>query len=368
MIKAVVIDDEQLAIDVLKVLLDRHEDVDVVGTYTDPEIALKDIDSKVDVVFLDLEMGTLHGIEFARKIKEIYPHIAIICVTAHARFAIDAFEIRALDYLLKPVNPERLTQTLAQVRENKHYLMERTREEKKLRVEMMGSFNLLDFKGEKVKWRTRKVKELFAYFWHHDPNPVHRSRIIEDLWPDYPRDRAIALMHTSLYQLRKAIGELGLENPVKLVNEQYSFHLELDSDVEKLEEVLVGSAQKQANPETILHLYKGDYLEEENYQWAFARQREIKGTFLNYLKSYVQSELENEQPIYLVELCLEKMIELEPYNEHFVYLLIDYYGKIKDTRKMITVVEKFKKMWTEELGIDIPEEVYKKYNRYLACP
>src|SRR5699024_3477363 len=112
--RAVIIDDEQLAIDVLEILLKELEGIEIVGKYTDPQIALTDIPKlNADVAFVDMEMGELHGLELTEIIQSRYPnHLEIVFVTAYPQFALEAFDVNAIDYLLKPVMKDRLKQTI----------------------------------------------------------------------------------------------------------------------------------------------------------------------------------------------------------------------------------------------------------------
>lgn len=361
--KVVLVDDEQLAIEVLKLLFGKIDGIEVVGTYTNPQLALKKICPQVDIIFLDMEMSPLHGLEFAKRIKETHPHIKIVYTTAHAKFAVEAFEVRAFDYLLKPITLERLIQTVAHLQEGKRLSITKGNG---LEIKSMKKFSLVDSSHVKVKWRTRKVKELFAYFWHHYPNPVHRSRIMEDLWPDLATDRSSALMHTTLYQLRKTISGIGFENPVKLINENYILDLSVDSDLSLLRKGFESPTKKASEVEAMIDLYQGDYLEEENYEWSLTRRQEVKDTYLYYLKSYLRDDSEAHKPPYLLEICLEKMIELEPYDEDVMYLMIDYYGKTGNIGKMIASVKKIETMWDKELNLGLPEKVRRLMNTYLT--
>ena len=100
--RVVLVDDEQLAIEMLEILLGKFQDIEVVVKYTNPELALQEITaSAADVVFLDMEMGELNGIQLAEKLIKKLPNHNIVCVTAHAQFAVEAFEGIAADYLLK---------------------------------------------------------------------------------------------------------------------------------------------------------------------------------------------------------------------------------------------------------------------------
>src|SRR6266446_5043501 len=108
-LRAVLVDDEQLARDELGYLLGRVEGIEVVGHAGNGVEALTTIDRlQPDVVFLDVQMPGLTGFEVARRLldAESAPHV--IFVTAYDQHAIEAFEVNAVDYLLKPLDPVRL--------------------------------------------------------------------------------------------------------------------------------------------------------------------------------------------------------------------------------------------------------------------
>lgn len=366
--KVFIIDDEQLAVDSLKGMLERIGRVQIAGTYTNPIEALEDLDyQRVDAVFLDNEMGPYNGIQVAKDIKAKHPEINIVFVTAFEKFAVDAFAVRAVDYLLKPVGESRLKETLNRLQEldGRDEEMTGLTDSPMLIINVMGSVKLRDNRGNEVKWRTKKVKELFVYLWDHYPSGVHRSRILEDLWPEQYAENAAQLMHTTLYQLRKILRNSGFQRPIQLVNEKYVLNVDGKSDMEKIEQVLASKKMTTTEIERIIHLYVGDYVEEEGYTWASYKQRQLKTVFLTTLEAYVREEIGSDNLSLLVELCLEKMVELEPYNEHYAYLLIDYYGKKKNLQKIIKVADHFENVWKKELDIEIPKEITNIYHKYI---
>ena len=108
-LRAVLVDDEQLARDELGFLLGHVGGVEVVGQAGDGFEALTTIERlHPDVVFLDVQMPGLTGFEVARRMLEKQVPSHIIFVTAYDQHAIEAFEVNAVDYLLKPVDPTRL--------------------------------------------------------------------------------------------------------------------------------------------------------------------------------------------------------------------------------------------------------------------
>jgi DNA-binding LytR/AlgR family response regulator len=112
-VKALIVDDEPLARRRLARLLARIPDVEVAGEAADGAQALEAIRAlRPDVVLLDIRMPELDGMRLAREAADLPP---IIFVTAHAEHAVEAFEANAIDYLLKPVDPQRLAAALAKV-------------------------------------------------------------------------------------------------------------------------------------------------------------------------------------------------------------------------------------------------------------
>jgi len=110
MIRAFVVDDEPLAVERLVRLLDRSGRVAIAGTATDPEAALTALGAaNLDVLFLDVQMPGLTGFELLERLDRDLP---VIFTTAYDKYALDAFAVNSIDYLLKPVEPERLDRAL----------------------------------------------------------------------------------------------------------------------------------------------------------------------------------------------------------------------------------------------------------------
>ena len=112
-------DDEEPARERLRKLLGTHTDVEIVGEAEDGEQAIGQISSlRPDLVFLDIQMPRATGLEVAASLGKPEPHI-IFC-TAYDEYAVQAFDLDATDYLLKPVERPRLAKALDRVREQIH--------------------------------------------------------------------------------------------------------------------------------------------------------------------------------------------------------------------------------------------------------
>lgn len=108
--KAIIVDDERLARNELNRLLDGYKQIEVIGEASNGEEAIELIDKKnPDLVFLDIQMPGMTGFEVLENIS-LVPNV--VFVTAYDEFAIKAFEVNALDYVLKPVDPERLQKAI----------------------------------------------------------------------------------------------------------------------------------------------------------------------------------------------------------------------------------------------------------------
>ncbi len=116
MIKAIIIDDEQLAIESLQWEIENFcQDLKVIDTFTNPKDAISGVNYlKPDLVFLDIEMPELTGFQLLQALD--YRNFDLIITTAYNQYAIQAFKANAVDYLLKPIDPDELVQAIDKVK------------------------------------------------------------------------------------------------------------------------------------------------------------------------------------------------------------------------------------------------------------
>ncbi|CAG9621133.1 response regulator [Sutcliffiella rhizosphaerae] len=354
MIKVAMIDDEILAITLLENLIKDVESVNVVGKFTSFEEGLNQLkDLKPDVIFLDIEMPGANGIKVAEYIHDIDEEIDIVFVTAYDQYALDAFGVQAVDYLLKPVDKERLQKTIFKVMKRRGRKPAiNTRSERQLEAQFLGNFVLYNANNEPVKWRTKKVKELCAYLLHHQES-VHKDQIVEDFWPTHSLEKAKSLLHTSMYQLRKELKNQGFEEAIHYIDERYKLHLDITSDHLRL---LSALEQPQKDINRIIELYKDDYLAEDQYLWSSGTSHSIRKKVLTVLENAYKESASQQG--------LEKLIELEPLEEAYRQALIQAFiqeGQITEALHHFKEYEKF--LWEEmsEKPSKKTRELLKKY-------
>ena len=120
-LRLLIADDEPLAAERLQLLLAQIPAVDLIGTASDGESAIRMADALTpDALLLDIEMPGLNGIEVARSLASKQPSAAVVFITAFDQFAVAAFEVEAVDYLMKPVTPDRLKRALKRARDHLH--------------------------------------------------------------------------------------------------------------------------------------------------------------------------------------------------------------------------------------------------------
>ena len=120
MMNAVAIDDEPLALTVIKSLCDKSENVDLQKTFTQPNAALKYLRKfPADLIFCDIQMPAMTGINL---VKALQQNTMVIFTTAFSEYAAVSYELNAIDYLLKPINQKRFTQAVAKALEYFEYI------------------------------------------------------------------------------------------------------------------------------------------------------------------------------------------------------------------------------------------------------
>ncbi|WP_111682950.1 LytR/AlgR family response regulator transcription factor [Winogradskyella tangerina] len=111
----IIIDDEPLAVNLLESYVSKIEDLKLLGTFNNPLDALKLLrETPVDLLFLDIQMPEITGVEFK---KIINPEVKVIFTTAYSEYALESYDLNAVDYLLKPITFQRFLQAVEKVQE-----------------------------------------------------------------------------------------------------------------------------------------------------------------------------------------------------------------------------------------------------------
>ena len=221
MLNVVIVDDETIALQYAKTLLSKFTDVKVVACYSNPVIALQEIsvNSEIDVAFFDISMPEINGLELATLLQERRPEIRVVFLTAYDSYAISAFDINAVDYLLKPINNERLAKTIERLKRIAGIKKVSTVEsaiaaanDKKcnvnIRIDCLGRFSIVA-DGEELKWQSVKTRELVALLAEKYRHGMTGAAIIEELWPESNTMNGNTSLYTTIHRARKLLEPYG---------------------------------------------------------------------------------------------------------------------------------------------------------------
>ncbi len=284
LIGAILVDDERPSLDKLTKLLNESGMVEIKGKFTQPLAVLEFLETNtIDAVFLDIEMPDLDGIELANRITDLQKQVAIVFVTAYNQYAVEAFRLNALDYLMKPVTDDRLHETLNRIVIEKQIRIQPT----PVQIHCFGKFKVNVGTAE-VKFRTEKAQELLAYLIDHGGDFIYRREICDYLWEEYDGDRALIHFNTTLYYVKKALLQQGVEIQIEYDKGSYRLNIEgLDCDYCRFLEFTTTAVRvDQSNIleyEEIAGLYRGDYLAGAEYIWAERQRQMLKERFIMLL-------------------------------------------------------------------------------------
>lgn len=270
---ALLIDDEQLALDYLERQLQkiRSIDIEIIGKYTYFNLEKnKEILHNVDLIFLDVEMSELNGLELAERFLEINPALMIVFVTAQ----------------------------------------------------------IADYRPKTIQWRTSKAKELFLYLLYREGNLVLKEDLAELLWPDFNPERSYAQLYTAIYHIRKALQPYSdhltiknkKDNYLLLTNNVSIDVIEWEKEIRLFSTVTKDNIEKV---EEIMNSYEGPFLQSYHFVWAEPERYRLEQLWFQiaYKIAHFYKEKDPEQ----AENWYRQICELRPEEEEAHFALMKLY-------------------------------------------
>ncbi|OMF28767.1 response regulator [Paenibacillus sp. FSL H8-0259] len=368
--KAILIDDEKPALQHLERLLLKDGRLEITGKYTSARRGLEHLEQeKADIVFLDIGMPEMNGLEAGEYIAGLDRSTRIVYITAYSEYAIEAFELNAADYLLKPVTSQRLSKTLErlEVRIEQNEASVETLPEPAAAVKQLSilCFKRLEFMdstepGRKMQWRTSKAQEVFALLLHNRGQWILKDTIVDWVWPDFQPEKAVTNLHTTVYHIRKLLKAWDMDVQVEFSQERYRLTKEnVLLDLEEFEQgycsTSVESEEEWARREAVLSLYRGDYLEEHHYDWAETRRKELQVRFIRMSLHSAEYELSSVRPRQALDRLLV-LQALDPYSDQICRLVLRSYADLGDFIGFRKHYDKYKELLQRDLGIQ-PDHV-----------
>lgn len=252
------VDDEMPAIDNFRLTTENFPEIKSQHTFQSGEEALEFVkNNEIDAAFLDMEMPGIHGLELARKLQEHDHNIRIVFVTAFGQYALEAWNVNASGYLLKPYSAADIRKELAKC----DYRPLPTR---RIVIQTVPTFSVT-VNGAPLHISGAKSRELLALLVDHGEQGFTVGEGIACLWPDRPNDsNTQSLFRMTYKRLADTLKEAGIGHI--LISRNNRRFLKTDEVECDLYRILAGDKQAARK-------YNGEYLRE--YEWAEERNAHL---------------------------------------------------------------------------------------------
>lgn len=178
--KIIIVDDEHILLKHLEKRVREITHCNNIKTYDNCNDVLEEIKTEfIDIAFLDIQMTGMNGMELAEILKKKFPRINIIFTTGHENFAVNAFNLNASAYLLKPITNESIRKALANLR---YPVTEDIKS--KIQFQCFGNFEVF-YNSKPVEFKFNKTKEFLAYLVYKRGALCSNEEIISVLWDDF---------------------------------------------------------------------------------------------------------------------------------------------------------------------------------------
>ena len=210
--RAICVDDEQLALGLIVSLCRDMPQLDDVKGFLRGSDALEWLkDHDADVAVIDIDMPDMNGIELAVRLKSLCPHAAVVFLTAYPQYALNALEIHASGYILKPISRARLASEI-------DYALSAPAKRPTAHVSAhtFGEFDIL-VDGVPVEFPRSKAKELLAYLIDRQGSTVTRAAVFATLFEDRQYDRSMQkYLDVIIRSLRETLAANGIEDILEM--------------------------------------------------------------------------------------------------------------------------------------------------------
>lgn len=235
--KTMLVEDEKKLLAFLENKLAAFPEFDIQGSYYVPEEALAAFEELLpDVIFLDIQLPRISGLALAEQLLRIHPSVKIVFLTAYEQYALDAFRVEAMDYIVKPIRTEDIDRVLQRLKKLLPLHTQTQLQSFSPVIRCLGTFEIADRDGQTVKWPAKKAEELFAYLWAHRGHPVSKWTLMKLLWPEQLEDKGIHSLYTAVYRVKQVL--LRLPVPVRVERAGEAYRLTAEDRISDLEELL----------------------------------------------------------------------------------------------------------------------------------
>lgn len=343
---AVVIDDEILVAERTSRLLENAGFI--VHCFTNPLKALETaVIESADIFYIDIEMPEVTGLSLARQIQEINVNCEVVFITAHNEFALEAFEVSAMDYLLKPITKVQVDRTIHRFNKRRSVVKVSKANQldipDKVHISLFGKTSIYSGEGRKsLRFVTAKSAELFCYLLLQKSKvEVSKWKLIDEIWPDKEVSKGDINLRSTISRLNKTFRDNGIFIAVKSTRNGYqldiSSDVEVEVDVFLLEDIAsndyVITEDNLISYETILLNYNDMFLVDFDSEWCNVYRTLFHRYFRIAAQKLTAYYKEVQQDSVRILSIIERITKYEPYDEEIrelaLRLTYQIYGRIE---------------------------------------
>jgi two-component SAPR family response regulator len=372
MFRAIVADDRLEVAQMIADALEATSEFIVVSVVTDESTIIHEIkEYKPQVIFLDIKMPKISGLDIAKQIQKLGISTEVIFVTSFDAYAIDAFRVNALDYLVKPVKKEEILRIAAKLKHRSLPNSTRRINGKHVFIRSLGGFDVILVENDKrVRFPTSKCEELFAYMIFHNKKLHSKWKLIELLWPDKDGDKGETNLRTTIFRLNQTFAQYSIEAKIKSENSYYMITFNnIEIDAFELEKFRMTTLLNDIKPENLVEVikksYPGHLFESYDYLWSRGLRTYYENFFLSTVKALLKAINKENYDLDIVVQILNYLISLWPFNDDLIKIALESIYKFQGAARMTLFYNNISEEYKKEIGTEPSREVMEVYNKLI---
>jgi two-component SAPR family response regulator len=317
-------------------------------------------------------MPSMNGIELAAKIQQYSKDIQIVFISAYPQYAINAFKVNAVNYILKPITKEQMDITTERLLRNYNLTHNIKKRNVRYIIQCFGSFKVYDCSNKDcVKWSTSKSEQLFAYFVYNRNELHDKWKLCDILWCNSTPKNLQQNLHSTIHRLKNDLKNIGIENIIFYNQGMYRIDLtKFNCDIFTFKDFIFSDKVVDSNNineyEEIIGLYKGELFEGKDYTWIIDSKETFNNYHVSVVKKVINYYMHNEEYI-KAEFHIKKLLKINPFDEQLHELIMSIYFYSGDNQKLITYYNEVCNLFEKELGLKFEISLIGEIYKNLKC-
>ncbi len=361
MIRTIVVDDEWYNLEEICDFVEKTGFMSVESRCQNGMEALRETDRVLpQAAFIDIEMPEMDGLTLAEMLLEKYPEMQIVFITGWNQYAVAAFELNALDYIMKPLNKARFQKMAERLKSRIEPI--KPKRENSVSIRCFGGFEAV-INGQLVIWKRIKAEELFAYLLVHHDTFVSKDIILENLWPEYERTKSLPILQTSVCKIRNIFSACRDDVKLTYANNRYGLSLSgVDCDYLKAESALTGFQdgvpESFGTVENACEMLKNGLFDGQGYLWSESIQEcqlQKLTAVLREIADCYRAQMDMAREL----AALKLLAELSPLDDDAQLLYLNMLRAYEMDEEICRHGEWLRKTLQRDYGAGLPDAVEK---------